>query len=78
MEVNFTREALTRVQELKTVVGQEASCNSSPTLRAKLIEVGNNHCRLEVTAPVYAKRGYESIGKVFRLSTYEVHNMFFF
>jgi hypothetical protein len=49
---------------LKQMVGQIASVNSSPTLSAKLISVGNK-CVWEVTPNRYGERGNEHIGKTF-------------
>jgi hypothetical protein len=49
---------------LEKMVGQVASVNTSPTLSAKLISVGNK-CVWEVTPNRYGDRGNEYIGETF-------------
>ena len=69
-----------KVKELTEVIGKDCSCNSSPTLRAKLISVGSLWCRLEITPPMYKSNQQDnsSVGKQFKLPTDIVHNMYFF
>ena len=49
---------------LEKMIGQEAGVNTSPTLSAKLISVGNK-CVWEVTPNRYGDRGNEYIGETF-------------
>ena len=67
-------------KELNTVIGKDCSCNSSPTLRAKLISAESLWCLLEVTPPIYKSNQSTnaSVGKQFKLPTSVVHNMYFF
>ena len=60
-----------KVRELVEVVGKDCSCNSSPTLRAKLVKVGTLWCRLEVTPTMYKSNleANSSVGKQFKLPT---------
>ena len=69
-----------KVKELVEVIGKDCSCNSSPTLRAKLVTVGTLWCRLEVTPTMYKSnlKSNSSVGKQFKLPTEVVHNMYFF
>lgn len=50
---------------LEKMIGQEASVNTSPTLSAKLINVGLFVCKWEVTPNRYGDRGNEAVGKTF-------------
>ncbi len=50
---------------LEEMVGQVASVNTSPTLSAKLINVGFFGCMWEVTPNRYGERGNEHIGETF-------------
>jgi hypothetical protein len=50
---------------LESMVGQVASVNNSPTLSAKLINVGFFGCMWEVTPNRYGDRGNEYIGETF-------------
>ena len=65
------------VQELKAVIGKDASCNYSPTSRGKLISVGPVHCVIEVYPSEYTREGKDQIGKRFTLRTWITYNMFF-
>lgn len=69
-----------KVKELVEVIGKDCSCNSSPTLRAKLVTVGTLWCRLKVTPTMYKsnQETNSSVGKQFKLPTEIVHNMYFF
>jgi hypothetical protein len=69
-----------KVSDLKAVVGQECSCNQSPTLKAKLVRLGSIWCTLEVTPTMYNRNQWAntSVGKQFKLPTEVVHNMYFF
>ena len=69
-----------KISQLKSVVGLVCSCNSSPTLRAKLVNVGTSVCTLEVTATMYNRNQWAntSVGRQFQVPTSIVHNMYFF
>ena len=66
--------------ELNTVIGKDCSCNWSPTLRAKVISVGEHKSVLEVTPRVYSKDASQDlfIGKRFVLDNTLVQNMYFY
>ncbi len=68
------------IEELNKVIGKDCSCNSSPTLRVKLVTVGSLWCRLEVTPAMYknSQSNNNSVGQQFKLPTSVVHNMYFF
>ena len=50
---------------LESMIGQEASVNQSPTLSAKLINVGLFVCKWEVIPNRYSDRGNEYVGETF-------------
>lgn len=50
---------------LEEMVGQVASVNTSPTLSAKLINVGEFVCKWEVTPNRYGDRGNDCVGETF-------------
>ena len=50
---------------LEEMIGQVASVNTSPTLSAKLIDVGFFVCVWEVTPNRYGDRGNEAVGETF-------------
>jgi hypothetical protein len=51
---------------LESMVGQEASVNQSPTLRAKLVSV-DKFCVWEVTPSHYGDKGNDKVGTQFGL-----------
>ena len=64
--------------ELMKLVGQEASVNQSPTLRAKLVAVHNTFCTWEVVPGIYNnKRNEDKVGNQFSLSHYVSENCFY-
>ena len=72
---------MTKIEELKSVIGQECSYNTSPTLRAKLISVDGEQCVLEVTpAPYDTQYGIDNsrVGELLSGYTSYVWNAFFF
>ena len=60
---------------LKQMVGQIASVNSSPTLSAKLISVGNK-CVWEVAPSRYGDRNNHRVGEQFSLPAWISGNCF--
>jgi hypothetical protein len=69
-----------KISQLKQAVGLDCSCNQSPTLRAKLVNVGTSVCTLEVTPTMYNRNQWAntSVGRQFQVPTNIVHNMYFF
>ena len=63
--------------ELMKLVGQEASVNQSPTLRAKLVAVHNTFCTWEVVSGLYSKRNEDKVGSKFSLSHNVSENCFY-
>jgi hypothetical protein len=63
--------------ELMKLVGQEASVNQSPTLRAKLVAVHNTFCTWEVVSGMYNKRNDDKVGNKFSLSHNISENCFY-
>ena len=63
--------------QLEAMVGQEASVNNSPTLRAKLIKVlDNGKCMWEITPSHYNDKGNEFVGNTFHLPMWISGNCF--
>jgi hypothetical protein len=60
---------------LKQMVGQIASVNSSPTLCAKLVSVGNK-CVWEVAPSRYGDRNNNRVGECFELPLWISENCF--
>ena len=60
---------------LESMIGQEASVNQSPTLRAKLVSVGKS-CVWEVTPNHYGDRGNDMVGEQFTLPMWVSDNCF--
>ena len=60
---------------LKQMVGQIASVNSSPTLCAKLVSVGNE-CIWEVVPSRYGDRNNHRVGEQFSLPAWISGNCF--
>ena len=61
---------------LEEMVGQVASVNTSPTLSAKLINVGLFVCKWEVTPNRYGDRGNDMVGEQFTLPMWVSDNCF--
>jgi hypothetical protein len=64
--------------QLEAMVGQEASVNSSPTLRAKLIKVLDSKCMWEVVEGPWASKDkvFHKIGTKFTLPMWISGNCF--
>lgn len=60
---------------LENMIGQVASVNTSPTLNAKLISVGNK-CVWEVTPSRYGDRNNNRVGEKFTLPLWVSENCF--
>ena len=71
---------MTRIEELKSVIGKDCSCNYSPTLKAKLISVGKFKSTLEVTATMYSRAQWSNahVGQKILLDNTIIHNMYFY
>ena len=71
---------MTRIEELKSVIGRDCSCNYSPTLKAKLISVGKFKSTLEVTATMYSRAQWSNahVGQKILLDNTIIHNMYFY
>jgi hypothetical protein len=70
-----------KILELKSVIGEECSYNTSPTLRAKLISVNGETCVLEVApSPYDGQYGIDNgrVGELLSGYTSYVWNAFFF
>jgi hypothetical protein len=65
--------------ELNEVVGKDCSCNGSPTLRARLVSVGEEWCILEITPRVYSRDESKDvfIGNRVRVSTSYAYNLYY-
>ena len=50
---------------LESMIGQVASVNTSPTLSAKLVNVGFYVCKWEVTPNHYSDKGNDYVGETF-------------
>ena len=61
---------------LEEMIGQVASVNTSPTLSAKLINVGFFGCMWEVTPNRYGERGNNRVGEKFTLPAWISGNCF--
>lgn len=69
---------MTKKEELKAVIGKEAPCNWSPTLRGKLIAVYKVNCLWEVvrdTGPW--GEDHKAIGKKYLIPMNISNNSFF-
>ena len=67
---------------LEKMIGQEASVNQSPTLRAKLVEIyktkytNNTICEWEITPNHYGDKGNDKVGTQFGLPLWISDNCF--
>lgn len=77
---------MSKIEELKSVIGKEVSENFSPTLRAKLLAIdetrGGGVCIMEVVPSPY-KRSWSAqqnhtAGHRYERPVYAVHNAYFF
>ena len=76
---------MSKILELKSVIGQECSYNGSPTNRAKLIRVDGERCVLKVVSSPYGERctdkwaiDNERVGELISGYTPYVWNAFFY
>jgi hypothetical protein len=69
---------MTKKEELKAVIGKEAPCNWSPTLRGKLIAVYKVNCLWEVVEnPEPYGAGHEHVGSRYLIPMDVSNNSFF-
>ena len=77
---------MSKIEELKSVIGKEVSENFSPTLRAKLLAIdetrGGGVCIMEVVESPYkgswAAQQNHTAGHRYERPVYAVHNAYFF
>lgn len=77
---------MTKIEELKSVIGKEVSENFSPTLRAKLLTIdetrGGGVCIMEVVESPYkgswSAQQNHTTGHRYERPVYSIHNAFFF
>jgi hypothetical protein len=77
---------MSKIEELKSVIGKEVSENFSPTLRAKLLAIdetrGGGVCIMEVVPSPYkgswSAQQNHTAGHRYERPVYAVHNAFFF
>jgi len=72
---------MSKIEELKSVIGQECSYNTSPTNRARLISVDGERCVLEVAPSPYGDSyGIDNsrVGELLSGYTPYVWNAFFY
>ena len=73
-------KASIKERELREVVGKTVSCNWSPTLRAKLIQINRKDCVLQVEPtqfPIMSNVD-EHIGKTFKVPIEYAWNAYFY
>jgi hypothetical protein len=77
---------MSKIEELKSVIGKEVSENFSPTLRAKLLAIdetrGGGVCIMEVVPSPYkgswSAQQNHTAGHRYERPVYAVHNAYFF
>lgn len=69
---------MNKIEELKSVIGNEVSQNQSPTLRAKLIRVNKKTCTFEVVKSPYRYGDESKIGQRYLVPISWSWNAFFF
>jgi len=69
---------MSKIEELKSVVGNETSENHSPTLRGKLIKVNKTTCTFEVVQSPYRSGDESKIGQRYLVPISWAWNAFFF
>ena len=76
-EAHASKQA--QVDELTAVLGQEFSCNFSPTLSAKLVDVNIDYCTWRVVPSKYnPTRGMQDVGLQKITPTGIIWNCFFY
>ena len=69
---------MSKIEELKAVVGNETSENHSPTLRGKLVKVNKTTCTFEVVQSPYRSGDESKIGQRYLVPISWAWNSFFF
>ena len=77
---------MSKIEEIKSVIGKEVSENFSPTLRAKLLAIdetrGGGVCIMEVVPSPYkgswSAQQNHTAGHRYERPVYAVHNAYFF
>ena len=69
---------MSKIEELKSVVGNETSENHSPTLRGKLVKVNKTTCTFEVVQSPYRSGDESKIGQRYLVPISWAWNAFFF
>lgn len=71
---------MSKIEELKSVIGKEVSENFSPTLRAKLVGFRKNNCVMEVVTSPYKcnTENNHRAGERYEAPVYRIHNAYFF
>lgn len=69
---------MSKIEELKSVIGKEVSQNQSPTLNAKLIRVNKKTCTFEVVQSPYRSGDESKIGNRYLVPISYAWNAFFF
>ena len=69
---------MNKIEELKSVIGNEVSENRSPTLRAKLVRVNKKTCTFEVVKSPYRYGDETKIGQRYLVPISWSWNAFFF
>ena len=71
---------MTKMEELRGVIGEEIPENFSPTCRAKLIGFKQNQCIMEVVASPYKFNDEDNhrAGERYIAPIYRIHNAYFF
>jgi hypothetical protein len=77
---------MSKIEDLKSVIGKEVSENFSPTLRAKLLAIdetrGGGVCIMEVVPSPYkgswSAQQNHTAGHRYERPVYAVHNAYFF
>jgi hypothetical protein len=69
---------MSKIEELKSVIGKDVSENHSPTCRAKLIKVNKATSLFEVVQSPYRSGDESRIGERYRVPNSWAWNAFFF
>ena len=69
---------MSKIEELKTVIGKDVSENHSPTLRGRLLKVNKKTCTFEVVKSPYRSGNESKIGERYLVPISWAWNAFFF
>lgn len=69
---------MSKIEELKSVIGKSVSENNSPTYHAKLIRVNKKTCTFETVQSPYRSGDENKIGKRYLVPISYAWNAFFF